>query len=97
MKLFYLIPLFLINIIFTASISGTIREKETGEPLPYANIMIEGTSIGTASDINGYYIIPSIYAGVYVLKIMMIGYAKIDKKIIIIFRTYTPAYIEGII
>jgi hypothetical protein len=72
MKLFYLIPLFLINIIFTASISGTIREKETGEPLPYANIMIEGTSIGTASDINGYYIIPSIYAGVYVLKIMMI-------------------------
>ena len=83
MKLFYLIPFFLINIVFTASISGTIREKETGEPLPYANIMIEGTSIGTASDINGYYIIPSIDAGVYVLKIMMIGYAGIDAKIII--------------
>ena len=83
MKLFYLIPFFLINLAFTSSISGTIRDKETGEPLPYTNIMIEGTSIGTASDFNGYYIIPSIDTGVYVLKILMIGYVEIDAKIII--------------
>ena len=46
--------------IFAASISGTIKDQKTGEPLPFANIIIENTDIGTASDINGYYIFPKI-------------------------------------
>ena len=49
--------------IFATSISGTIKDLKTGEPLPYANIVIENIDIGTASDINGYYIIPSIESG----------------------------------
>ena len=57
---------------FAASISGTIIDQKTGEPLPYANIIISDTDIGTASDINGYYIIPSIDNGEYLLKVMMI-------------------------
>ena len=68
MKFLYLFPLIFINIVFTASISGTIRDQETGEPLPYANIIIAETDLGTASDINGYYIIPSISKGKYSLK-----------------------------
>ena len=57
----YLLLLIFINLAFSVSISGTIRDQKTGEPLPYANIIITETDLGTASDINGYYIIPSIY------------------------------------
>lgn len=34
-------------------VSGTITEKKTGNPIPYANIIYSGTFIGTTSDING--------------------------------------------
>jgi len=58
MKYIILLVIFLFSISSAATISGTIRDKKTGEPLPYANIVIAETDIGTASDINGYYIIP---------------------------------------
>ena len=75
MKYLILSISYLFGYVFSASISGTIQDKKTGEPLPYANIVIADTEIGTASDINGYYIIPSIESESYTLKVMMIGYA----------------------
>ena len=69
---------------YATSISGTIKDQKTGEPLPYANIIIEDTDIGTASDINGYYIIPLVEKGSYVLKVMMISYAISNNNIIVI-------------
>lgn len=38
------------------TISGTLTSKD-GSPLPGINILIKGTSIGTTTDINGYYVI----------------------------------------
>ena len=35
------------------SISGTITDAETGEPLIGANILVVGTSSGTITDIDG--------------------------------------------
>ncbi|SVB17303.1 uncharacterized protein METZ01_LOCUS170157, partial [marine metagenome] len=67
--------------VYAETISGTIKDRKTGEPLPYANIVIQDTAIGTASDINGYYIIPSMGSGTYILKVMMIGYAISDNII----------------
>lgn len=36
-------------------VTGTIRDQNSGEPLPGVNIVIKGTSVGTVTDINGYY------------------------------------------
>ncbi len=36
-------------------IKGTVRDKQTGEPLPGVNILIKGTSIGTTTDFDGRY------------------------------------------
>jgi len=55
-------------------ISGYLHDKSTGEPLMYANVVIEGTEIGTASDNHGYYVITNIPSGEYAIKIMMMGY-----------------------
>ena len=39
----------------TGKIAGRITDAETGEPLPGANIQLEGTSLGAASDLQGNY------------------------------------------
>lgn len=39
----------------TADISGTVTDAETEEPIPGVNILVQGTTIGTVTDINGRY------------------------------------------
>ena len=63
------------------TISGTVKDAATGEPLPYTNIMVLNTNFGTASDINGYYIIPTMPAGEFTIQFMMIGFATLGEKI----------------
>jgi len=63
------------------TISGTVKDAATGEPLPYTNIMVLNTDFGTASDINGYYIIPIIPVGEFTIQFMMIGFATLAEKI----------------
>ncbi|WP_378186318.1 TonB-dependent receptor domain-containing protein [Aquimarina sp. W85] len=73
-------------VIFTSSmyaqdkgaISGTILDKEAGDqPLPFANIIVKGTSIGTASDFDGLYTLENIPVGTYTLEISFTGYETI--------------------
>lgn len=58
----------------TGKIQGTVTDKKTGERLPSVNIMIVGTSFGSASDINGEYFILQIAPGDYTVKFSMVGY-----------------------
>ena len=39
----------------TSDVSGTVTDAETGDPLPGVNILIQGTTFGTSTDINGRY------------------------------------------
>lgn len=39
----------------TGNIEGMVTNAKTGEPLPGANILVKGTSIGTATNANGHY------------------------------------------
>ena len=42
----------------TGKIVGTIKDAGTGEPLAGVNVIIDGTAMGAATDIDGtYYII----------------------------------------
>ena len=36
-------------------VEGTVRDAESGEPLPGVNIMVKGTTIGTTTDFDGKY------------------------------------------
>jgi hypothetical protein len=58
-------------------VSGKVTDKETGEPLIGANIIIVGTSFGAASDINGEYSIRQISPGNYSVKASYIGYQDV--------------------
>ncbi|RKY93587.1 MAG: hypothetical protein DRQ13_09275, partial [Ignavibacteriae bacterium] len=58
----------------TGKISGTAKDADTNEPLPGCNIIIEGTNLGTASNINGEFFILNIIPGTYTVKVSMMGY-----------------------
>lgn len=40
-------------------VSGNVYDKQTGEPLPFVNIAFENTSVGTTTDLDGYFEIDS--------------------------------------
>ncbi|MBN1999456.1 TonB-dependent receptor [candidate division KSB1 bacterium] len=58
----------------TGKIAGQIRDAQTGEPLPGANVTIADTYLGAATDLNGEYVILNIPGGIYTLKMSMMGY-----------------------
>ena len=58
----------------TGKISGKVADAKSGEPLIGANVMLSGTSIGTAADIDGNFFIINIPPGSYEVKVMVIGY-----------------------
>ncbi len=37
------------------TISGKVTDSQTGDPVPFANIVVNGTSLGTNTDFSGYY------------------------------------------
>jgi len=62
-------------------IDGKVVDATTGEPLMGANIILEGTSLGAASDMDGNYIISNVPAGTYTLKVSYIGYKMVTYTI----------------
>ena len=61
----------------TGKITGIVQDASTEEPLIGANIIIEGTPIGAATDVDGRYFILNIPPGIYDVKSMMIGYPSL--------------------
>jgi outer membrane receptor protein involved in Fe transport len=59
----------------SGKISGQVRGGDTGEPLPGANVVVQGTSLGAATDLEGYFTILNVPPGVYTLQTSFIGYA----------------------
>lgn len=64
----------------TGKIAGRVIDKENGEPLPGANVVVVGTTLGAATDINGDYFILNVPPGMYDLKVSIIGYTAIVEK-----------------
>ena len=42
------------------ALRGVVKDSLTTEILAYANVVIEGTRLGATTDLNGYFVIPSI-------------------------------------
>ncbi len=60
----------------TYSISGTITDTHNN-PLPHVNVILTGTGLGAASDINGHYKIENVKPGKYTIVFSAIGYKKL--------------------
>ena len=59
------------------SIKGFVYEKSNGEPVMFANVYLKGTTLGSTTDINGYFSITRIPDGKYMLLVTMVGFDTI--------------------
>ena len=64
-----------------SSIKGKVVEAGTENPLIGANVMIKGTSLGAATDGDGYYRITRVPPGSYSLVAQFMGFQKEEQKI----------------
>ena len=58
----------------TGKIVGRVTDAKTGDPLPGVNVIVQGTTLGAATDVDGYYVILRLPPGTYTLVAQMIGY-----------------------
>jgi outer membrane receptor protein involved in Fe transport len=62
----------------TGKIAGVVTDKSTGDPLPGANIVVTGTNLGAASDLQGKFTILQVPPGTYSVMASVIGYTKVN-------------------
>jgi outer membrane receptor protein involved in Fe transport len=87
----------------TGKISGTVTDAETGEPLPGANVVVEGELIGAATDNNGRFHVINVRPGEYTVIVNVIAYKPIhvENVRVSVNRTFsldvkmTPTVLEG--
>lgn len=65
----------------TGIIKGFVYDKETGEPMIFTNIFLNGTKYGAQTDVNGYFSIPQVPEGNYTLISTLIGYDTLKLSI----------------
>lgn len=65
----------------TGSLTGRVQDRATGEPLIGANVIIRGTVLGSAADMEGRYLIHRLEAGTYTVQVTRIGYRSQTREI----------------
>ncbi len=75
------LSVFLFTLLFSVTafsqsgkIAGKVIDGSTGEGLPFVNVLVEGTTLGAATDIDGYYSIIGLRPGNYNIRASAIGY-----------------------
>ncbi len=65
------------------TVRGNIFDKDTGEPVIYANVYLDGTTTGTNSDVNGFFTLTDVAVGEYILVASFIGFDTVRSEVII--------------
>ena len=64
-----------------ALVRGNVYDSNGGQPIPFANVILRGTTQGGTTDVNGFYQIPNVKAGDYTLFVSFVGYDSVETKI----------------
>ncbi len=60
----------------TGKIAGTVRDAQTKEPIIGASVIVEGTRLGAATNIDGYFVILNVSPGRHTLISSAVGYNR---------------------
>lgn len=58
----------------TGKVKGFVYDKENGEAVLFTNVIVQGTTLGAATDVNGYYTITNVPLGDQTLMVTYLGY-----------------------
>ncbi|MCE7058949.1 carboxypeptidase-like regulatory domain-containing protein [Dyadobacter sp. CY343] len=65
----------------TVTLVGKVTDEKTGKPLPFANVFINNSSIGTNADENGNYKLPNLTIGNLEMAVSFLGYETIKQTL----------------
>ena len=74
-------------------LEGRVLDPANNEPVPFANIIVSGTTIGAITDIDGNFKFTGLEPGYISLEVSSIGYQRIKTKPLLVTNAKT-AYIE---
>lgn len=67
----------------TGDIRGFVYDLKTGEPVIFTNVIVSGTSMGAATDVNGFFSISKVPVGTYQLLVTNIEYDSLYQEVIV--------------
>lgn len=76
-KLLFLLLLLPLSVLAQSTVSGTVTDVSSGQPLPGVNVIIKGTTKGTTTDFDGKYILSNVTSG-EVIEFSFVGYKTKD-------------------
>ena len=87
-RVYTVLSLLLLNIAAAAQsnngiVRGNVYDKESGEPIIYGNVLLEGADMGANTDLDGFFSFGNVPPGEYQLKVTYVGYdsAVVDVKV----------------
>lgn len=60
------------------TITGRVIDKRTGEGLPFVNVLLKDTTIGAATNPDGFYLIEFVPPGTYTVVATILGYERTE-------------------
>ena len=72
-----------------AHLVGHVIDEKTGEHLPYVNIQLKGTNIGTVTDESGHYFLKNLPVGKQIVVVSYVGYETEELPVVIKQNTTT--------
>ena len=66
-----------------AHVTGHVVNKETKEHIPFLSVLIKGTTIGTATDETGHYVLRNLPEGKHVLRVQGVGYRSVEREVVL--------------
>ncbi|HON19228.1 MAG TPA: TonB-dependent receptor, partial [Salinivirgaceae bacterium] len=73
-----------------ASLRGRVYNSETNEGVPFANIVVYGTNIGTISDFDGKFVFYGLQPGYIKIAVSAIGFETAISPDVLITKAKTP-------
>ena len=63
------------------TLRGYVFDKNTGDPMIFSTVLLQGTTIGTTTDLDGFFSIGNIPVGEYNMVVSSIGFDSVALKI----------------
>lgn len=69
------------SVVNAQTIKGVLTDDKTGEAIPFANVVLDGTGYGNATDVNGFFLINKMPAGTYTLRVRYVGFEEFTEEV----------------
>jgi TonB-dependent receptor len=73
-----------VSAVASGLIRGRVLDRDSGDPLPGANVVVQNTSIGAPTDLDGKYVLREVPAGTMTLRVSYIGYLAVTREVTLV-------------